>query len=96
MSATEAGRSLSDLVGLPLHQGRGVQEFCELLWHPAAPRISIGRASPIGIRFLGAYGRSRCACRTKAFAYSGKGMRVSSDALSQFTQRIAMSAPPLG
>jgi hypothetical protein len=87
---------IATLLACPCHQGRGVQEFCELLWHPAAPHISLGRSSSIGIGFQGASGRSRSACRPKALASSGERTRVTSDALSQFTHRIAMSAPPLG
>src|SRR5919199_3154241 len=34
--------------------------------------------------------------RPRAFASSGERTRVTSDALSQFTHRIAMSAPPPG
>jgi hypothetical protein len=42
----------------------------------------------------GAYGRSRNACRPRAFASSGERTRVISVAFSQSSHRIATSAPP--
>jgi hypothetical protein len=85
--------------------------FCESFWFMVVAAVGIlrasaifrcshillGESSPIMRGSQRASGRPRSAWpKPKAFASSGERTKVTSDALSQFTQRIAISAPPPG
>ena len=92
------GIVLEDRIG-PVRAPRGRPRSGRLRPRPgsAPPQTSACSSPRHRERFSqGASGRSRRACRPRAFASSGERTRVTSDALSQFTHRIAMSAPPPG